>query len=214
MRPGASLSNGVRAGVDPIGIPVRADSRAVRGFRAAAGRRMRNHGRNPSQSDGNGAACHAQMYTMGTLLRHGSDAQKARYLPKIADGELRLQAFGVTEPTSGTDTTRIRDARRVRDGITTSSMGEKVFISRVEHSDLMLLLVRTTPREQCAKPTRGLVRIARRSAGVGRSRPHRQPDQDHDESLDDRALVPGSQSAGGEPHCARKARACATSLTE
>lgn len=103
----------------------------------------------------NGAACHAQMYTMGTLLRHGSEAQKQRYLPKIASGELRLQAFGVTEPSSGTDTTRIR-TRAVRDGDHYVVNGEKVFISRVEHSDLMLLLVRTTPREQCAKPTQGM----------------------------------------------------------
>ncbi len=103
----------------------------------------------------NGAACHAQMYTMGTLLRHGSDDQKAQYLPKIATGELRLQAFGVTEPTSGTDTTRIRTvAQRV--GAVYRVSGQKVFISRTEHSDLMLLLVRTTPREQAVKPTDGM----------------------------------------------------------
>ena len=119
----------------------------------------------------NGAACHAQMYTMGTLLRHGSDAQKARYLPKIAAGELRLQAFGVTEPSSGTDTTRIR-TRAVRDGNHYVVNGEKVFISRVEHSDLMLLLVRTTPREHCAKPTQGisvLIVDLRESIGRGLS---------------------------------------------
>ena len=103
----------------------------------------------------NGAACHAQMYTMGTLLRHGSDAQKQVYLPQIAAGALRLQAFGVTEPTSGTDTTRIRTAA-VRDGDRYRIRGQKVFISRTEHSDLMLLLVRTTPREQVAKPTDGM----------------------------------------------------------
>jgi len=103
----------------------------------------------------NGAACHAQMYTMGTLLRHGSDAQKAQYLPKIAAGELRLQAFAVTEPTSGTDTTRIRTtAQRV--GEVYRVTGQKVFISRTEHSDLMLLLVRTAPREQAAKPSDGM----------------------------------------------------------
>jgi acyl-CoA dehydrogenase len=103
----------------------------------------------------NGAACHAQMYTMGTLLRHGSDAQKERYLPAIAAGELRLQAFGVTEPSSGTDTTRIRTtAQRVGDAYRVK--GQKVFISRTEHSDLMLLLVRTTPREAAAKPTEGM----------------------------------------------------------
>jgi acyl-CoA dehydrogenase len=103
----------------------------------------------------NGAACHAQMYTMGTLLKHGSDSQKRAYLPHIAAGSLRLQAFGVTEPTSGTDTTRIRTAA-VRDGDVYRISGQKVFISRTEHSDLMLLLARTTPREQAQKPTDGL----------------------------------------------------------
>jgi acyl-CoA dehydrogenase len=103
----------------------------------------------------NGGACHAQMYTMGTLLRHGDDAQKQRYLPGIASGTVRLQAFGVTEPDSGTDTTRIR-TRAVRDGDDYVINGQKIFISRVEHSDLMILLVRTTPRERCAKPTDGM----------------------------------------------------------
>jgi alkylation response protein AidB-like acyl-CoA dehydrogenase len=103
----------------------------------------------------NGAACHAQMYTMGTLLRHGSDEQKQRYLPQIAAGSLRLQAFGVTEPTSGTDTTRIRTTAR-RDGGVYRVSGQKVFISRTEHSDLMLLLVRTAAREAVAKPTDGM----------------------------------------------------------
>jgi acyl-CoA dehydrogenase len=103
----------------------------------------------------NGGACHAQMYTMGTLLKHGSEAQKQRYLPRIAAGELRLQAFGVTEPASGTDTTRIRTTA-VRDGNVYRVNGQKVFISRAEHSDLMLLLVRTSPREQLAKPTDGM----------------------------------------------------------
>jgi alkylation response protein AidB-like acyl-CoA dehydrogenase len=103
----------------------------------------------------NGAACHAQMYTMGTLLKHGSDAQKQQYLPKIASGALRLQAFGVTEPTSGTDTTRIR-TRAVRDGDHYVVDGEKVFISRIEHSDLMILLVRTSPREEGARRTQGM----------------------------------------------------------
>ncbi len=106
-------------------------------------------------SGGNGGACHAQMYTMGTLLRHGSDAQKQRYLPDIASGKLRLQAFGVTEPASGTDTTRIR-TKAVRDGDDYLVSGQKVFISRVEHSDLMLLLVRTTPRDEVEKRTQGM----------------------------------------------------------
>ena len=103
----------------------------------------------------NGGSCHAQMYTMGTLLRHGSDAQKRKYLPAIADGSLRLQAFGVTEPTSGTDTTQIRTiAERRGDRYVVN--GQKVFISRVEHSDLMLLLARTTPRDAVSKRTDGM----------------------------------------------------------
>ncbi|WP_237214045.1 acyl-CoA dehydrogenase family protein [Falsiroseomonas oryziterrae] len=103
----------------------------------------------------NGAACHAQMYIMGTILRHGSAAQKARYLPKIAAGELRLQAFGVTEPTSGTDTTSLRTTAR-REGEKYIVNGQKIWTSRAEHSDLMLLLARTTPRDQVAKKTEGL----------------------------------------------------------
>jgi alkylation response protein AidB-like acyl-CoA dehydrogenase len=103
----------------------------------------------------NGGACHAQMYIMGTILRHGSEAQKAAYLPKIATGELRLQAFGVTEPTSGTDTTALRTTAR-RDGDRYIVNGQKIWTSRAEHSDLMLLLARTTPREQAAKKTEGL----------------------------------------------------------
>jgi alkylation response protein AidB-like acyl-CoA dehydrogenase len=108
------------------------------------------------QSSGcNGGACHAQMYVMGTILRHGSDTQKRRYLPKIASGELRLQAFGVTEPGSGTDTTALRTFAR-RDGDRYVVNGSKVWTSRAEHSDLMLLLARTTPREQTARKTEGL----------------------------------------------------------
>src|SRR5689334_3671253 len=93
----------------------------------------------------NGAACHAQMYTMGTVLRHGTPEQKQAYLPGIAEGTLRLQAFGVTEPTSGTDTTRIRTMAR-REGDKYIVNGQKVWISRAEHSDLMVLLARTSPR--------------------------------------------------------------------
>jgi alkylation response protein AidB-like acyl-CoA dehydrogenase len=103
----------------------------------------------------NGAACHAQMYIMGTLLRHGSEAQKAEYLPRIARGELRLQAFGVTEPTSGSDTTALRTTAR-REGDVWVVNGQKIWTSRAEHSDLMLLLARTTPREMVAKKTEGL----------------------------------------------------------
>lgn len=103
----------------------------------------------------NGGACHAQMYTMGTVLKHGSAEQKAKYLPGIADGSLRLQAFGVTEPGAGTDTTRIRTfARREGDHYVVS--GQKIWISRAEHSDLMVLLCRTTPREECERSSDGM----------------------------------------------------------
>src|SRR4051794_2012375 len=103
----------------------------------------------------NGAACHAQMYTMGTLLRHGSEAQKAAYLPRLAAGELRLQAFGVTEPTVGSDTTQIQTtATRVGGGYVVH--GQKLWTSRAQHSDLMLLLARTTPLEQVERRTDGL----------------------------------------------------------
>lgn len=103
----------------------------------------------------NAAACHAQMYTMGTVLKHGSEDQKRKYLPKIATGELRLQAFGVTEPTSGTDTTALRTFAK-REGDKFIVNGQKIWTSRAEHSDLMLLLARTTPRDQVTKKTEGL----------------------------------------------------------
>lgn len=103
----------------------------------------------------NGAACHAQMYTMGTILRHGSPAQKQAYLPGIASGDLRLQAFGVTEPTSGTDTLSLRTTAR-REGDHYVINGQKIWTSRAEHSDLMLLLARTTPKEEVKKRADGL----------------------------------------------------------
>ena len=103
----------------------------------------------------NGAPCHAQMYIMGTLLRHGSEDQKATYLPRIATGELRLQAFGVTEPTSGTDTLSLKTTA-MRDGDHYVINGQKLWTSRAEHSDLMLLLARTTPREEAKRRTEGL----------------------------------------------------------
>ena len=103
----------------------------------------------------NGAACHAQMYVMGTILRHGSAAQKQAYLPGIARGELRLQAFGVTEPGSGSDTTALRTTAR-REGDWYVVNGQKIWTSRAGHSDLMLLLARTAPREAAAKRTEGL----------------------------------------------------------
>jgi acyl-CoA dehydrogenase len=104
----------------------------------------------------NGAACHAQMYIMGTILRHGSKAQKEQYLPKIASGELRLQAFGVTEPTSGTDTTSLRTVAKKEGNSHYVVNGQKIWTSRAEHSDLMLLLARTTPKDQVKKRTDGL----------------------------------------------------------
>ncbi len=107
------------------------------------------------QSGGNGGACHAQIYMMGTVLRHGSDEQKNEILPKIAAGELRLQAFGVTEPTSGTDTSRIRTTAE-RDGDDYIINGQKVWTSRAEHSDLMLVLARTQPRDEGEKPHDGM----------------------------------------------------------
>lgn len=108
-----------------------------------------------NRSAGNAGAAHAQMYIMGTLLRHGWEEQKRRYLPKIASGELRLQAFGVTEPNAGSETTRI-ETRAERRGDEYVVNGQKVFISRVEHSDLMLLLARTTPYADLEDKTRGL----------------------------------------------------------
>ena len=119
----------------------------------------------------NAAALHAQMYTMGTLLRHGSPEQKQAYLPKIASGELRLQAFGVTEPTAGTDTTSIT-TRAERRGDVYVVNGQKVWTSRAEHSDLMILLARTTPKDQVTKKTDGLSVFLvdmRAAAGAGMS---------------------------------------------
>ncbi len=107
------------------------------------------------KSGGNGAACHAQIYTMGTLLRHGSPEQKERWLPEIAAGRLRLQAFGVTEPTSGSDTLNLSTTAK-RDGAIYRINGQKVWTSRAEHSDLMLLLARTTAKEQIQKKGEGL----------------------------------------------------------
>src|SRR3954449_12105185 len=104
----------------------------------------------------NAAACHAQMYTMGTVLRHGSPEQKQKYLPEIAAGRLRLQAFGVTEPTSGTDTTALKTTARREGNDAYVVNGQKIWTSRAEHSDLMLLLARTTPADQVKKRTEGL----------------------------------------------------------
>ncbi len=108
-----------------------------------------------NRSGGNSGACHGQMYNMGTLLRHGSDAQKQHYLPKIASGALRLQSMGVTEPTTGTDTTKIKTTA-VRKGDKYVINGQKVWISRIQHSDLMILLARTTPLDQVTKKSHGM----------------------------------------------------------
>ena len=108
-----------------------------------------------NRSGGNAGACHGQMYNMGTLLRHGSEAQKREYLPRIASGELRLQSMAVTEPTTGTDTTKIRTVA-TRRGDTYVVSGQKVWISRIQHSDLMILLARTTPLAEVAKKSDGL----------------------------------------------------------
>ncbi|WP_186116882.1 acyl-CoA dehydrogenase family protein [Burkholderia gladioli] len=108
-----------------------------------------------NRNGGNSGACHGQMYNMGTLLRHGSAAQKDRYLPKIASGELRLQSMGVTEPTTGTDTTKIKTTA-VRRGDRYVVNGQKVWISRVQHSDLMILLARTTPLAEVGKKSEGM----------------------------------------------------------
>ena len=122
-----------------------------------------------NRSGGNAAACHAQMYIMATLLGHGSEDQKRQYLPSIANGDLRLQAFGVTEPTTGSDTTQLK-TMAVRKGDHYVVNGQKVFISRAEHSDLLLLLVRTTPIEEVGKRSDGLSVLLvdlRRAVGHG-----------------------------------------------
>ena len=108
-----------------------------------------------NRAGGNSGACHGQMYNMNTLIRHGSEEQRKRYLPKIASGELRLQAMGVTEPTTGTDTTRIK-TKAVKKGDRYVINGQKVWISRVQHSDLMILLARTTPLDQVKKKSEGM----------------------------------------------------------
>ncbi|HEY1936120.1 MAG TPA: acyl-CoA dehydrogenase family protein [Acetobacteraceae bacterium] len=155
------------------------------------------------QAEGcNGAACHAQMYIMGTILRHGSDAQKQQYLPKIATGELRLQAFGVTEPTSGTDTTSLRTFAK-REGDQYVVNGQKVWTSRAEHSDLMLLLARTTPRDQAAKRTDGLSTfIVDMQASIGKGmeiRPIRtMMNHNSTEIFFDNMIVPAENLVGQE----------------
>jgi acyl-CoA dehydrogenase len=137
-------------------------------------------------SGGNAAACHAQMYTMGTLLRHGSEEQKQRCLPRIATGELRLQAFGVTEPTVGSDTTRIQtEARRVDGGYVIR--GQNIWTSRALHSNLMLLLARTTPFDQVERKSDGIsvFLVDMKAAG---ERLTIRPRRNNDEPRDDGSL--------------------------
>ena len=146
----------------------------------------------------NGAACHAQMYIMGTILRHGSAEQKQNYLPKIATGELRLQAFGVTEPTSGTDTTSLRTFAK-REGDHYVVNGQKVWTSRAEHSDLMLLLARTTPRDQAKRRTDGLSTFIVDMRASARQRHDHPADPHDDEPQLDRDLLRQHDRAGREP---------------
>ncbi|QEL27327.1 acyl-CoA dehydrogenase (plasmid) [Bosea sp. F3-2] len=121
-----------------------------------------------NRAGGNSGACHGQMYNMGTLIRHGSEEQRQRYLPKIATGELRLQSMGVTEPTTGTDTTRIKTTA-VKKGDRYVINGQKVWISRIQHSDLMILLARTTPLDQVKKKSEGLsIFVVDLKAAVGK----------------------------------------------
>ena len=147
-------------------------------------------------SGGNGAACHAAMYTMGALVRHGSEEQKRRYLPELASsGRLRLQSMAVTEPQAGSDTSRITTfARKQGDGYVLN--GQKVFTSRVQHSDLMLVLARTTPVDQVTKEDRGDEPLPGRPA-PGRSLDRGAADRDNGQPRDQRRLHDRSRAAGG-----------------
>jgi acyl-CoA dehydrogenase len=157
-----------------------------------------------NRSGGNAGPCHAQMYTMGTLLRHGSQAQKQAYLPKIASGELRLQAFGVTEPEAGTDTTSITTTA-VRQDNRYVVNGRKIYISRVQHSDLMILLARTTPLDHVKKKSEGLsVFLVDLRAALGHGltmKPIRvMINNETNELLFDRVEVPAENLIGEEGH--------------
>ncbi|HSO06989.1 MAG TPA: acyl-CoA dehydrogenase family protein [Pelomicrobium sp.] len=155
-----------------------------------------------NRSGGNSGACHAQMYVMGTVLRHGSDAQKREYLPKVASGELRLQSFAVTEPTTGSDTTKLKTTA-VRKGDRYVVNGQKVWTSRVQHSDLMLLLARTTPLAEVKKKSEGLsVFLVDLRAHVGNSitvRPIRNmPNHETNEVFFDNLEIPAESLIGEE----------------
>ena len=152
-----------------------------------------------NRSGGNAASAHAQMYTMGSVLKYGNDEQKRRYLPAIARGEIRLQAFGVTEPDAGSETTRIRTTA-VRRGATWIVNGQKVFISRALQSDLMLLLARTTPYEELADKTKGLsLFIVDLKAAVAAGPDDHPPDRNHGESPHDRDFHGEPCHSRGEP---------------
>lgn len=155
-----------------------------------------------NRSGANSGACHAQMYIMGTLLRHGSDAQKRKYLPDIASGKLRLQSFAVTEPTTGSDTTRLKTTA-VRKGDRYVINGQKVWTSRVQHSDLMLLLARTTPLDQVQKKSEGLsvflVDLRSAPAGAITVRPIRNmPNHETNEVFFDNLEIPADTLLGEE----------------
>ncbi len=137
----------------------------------------------------NAGACHAQMYTMGTVLRHGSDAQKAQWLPKVASGELRLQAFGVTEPTSGTDTSSLKTFARREGNDSYIVNGQKIWTSRAEYSDLMILLARTTAEGTGRQTHRRSVGVHRRHARGQKRRAYDPPDPHHDEPFDHRSVL-------------------------
>ncbi len=151
-----------------------------------------------NRSGANSGACHAQMYIMGTLLRHGSAEQKQRYLPKIASGELRLQSFAVTEPTTGTDTTRIKTFAE-RQGDRYMVNGQKVWISRVQHSDLMLLLARTTPLAEVKRKTEGLSVFLVDLRGAATEGNDAAAHPQHGESRDQRGLLRQFRDSRGEP---------------
>ncbi len=155
-----------------------------------------------NRSGANSGACHAQMYIMGTLLRHGSEAQKRKYLPDIASGKLRLQSFAVTEPTTGSDTTRLKTTA-VRKGEHYVVNGQKVWTSRVQHSDLMLLLARTTPLDQVHKKSEGLsvflMDLRNTPAGAITVRPIRNmPNHETNEVFFDNLEIPADTLIGEE----------------
>ena len=167
-----------------------------------------------SASGGNPSACHAQMYVMGTLLRHGSDEQKQEFLPQLADGTLSLQAFGVTEPVAGSETTAIR-TRAERDGDTWRINGQKIWTSRALYSDLMILLARTAPVDDRRPPRRslGVPAAAARRRRRARPGPHDQPDPDVDEPQHHRGLLRRRRDPRRRARSAPRVQASATSST-